>query len=486
MLIGSTVAAVGPAGATADAGSLKWKSCSKFGDEVQCATFTVPLDHSKPNGKKMKLAVAKIPARKASKKIGSLFFNVGGPGFGSIPSISSLASLLPRAVADRFDLVAWDPRGSGASKGIECGFDMDRLVEVDQTPDTTLEVNEINAVNQEFAQACEKKFGKTYLASIGTDQTIQDLDALRAAVGDKKLSYIGFSYGTFIAAEYAARYPKKVRAFVLDGPVDPNLSAEDSETSQRKGFQRAFDEFLKKCVSGSFCELGDKSNPREVFETARDKAERGVITATRRNRSGKEVPAVFTAGLFDAGVSEALYYGEDGYFQLSQALRSAAEGDGTELLSLADDYNQRAPDGTYGPELQSFQAIWCRDHGAPDAATWEQAIAGFATTSPDFGGSGLPSEHWCAQWPVPASTVTTTPVTYPSNLADIVVIAAKNDPATPLSEGKALADALPNSFLVVVNSAAHTNAMNGNRCVDELWSNYLITAKLPKGAKKNC
>jgi hypothetical protein len=154
------------------------------------------------------------------------------------------------------------------------------------------------------------------------------------------------------------------------------------------------------------------------------------------------------------------------------------------LLALADEYNQRQPDGTYSPELQAFQAISCVDHGTPTEADWKNAFESAKRKAPDFGGSGLLTEHWCASWPVAGRE--RTDLRFPATFPRTLIIAATADPATPLTGGKGLAKAVPHSLLLTVDSAQHTNATSGNACVDKIWPQYLITTRLPSGRQKAC
>ncbi|MGB2758144.1 MAG: alpha/beta hydrolase [Acidimicrobiia bacterium] len=477
------------AAATRDPLQIQWDRCPKLGSGIDCAVVKVPLDYTKPRGKQISLAVARIAARKPAKKIGSLLFNVGGPGFGEVDRMSEVAGALPDQIRDRFDLVGWDPRGTGRSRAVNCDFDMEALLAADSTPDTQEELSTVTAENSKLVAACEKKHGTDFLRSIGTDSTIRDLERLRVGVGDRRLTFLGFSYGTYIGAKYAAKYPNRIRAMIFDGPVDPTLSAADSEVSQRAGFQHAFNVFLEQCAERSNCPLNSGDGPRSTFDAARARSEAGTITATRsssgtRDRNAAPASVILTAGMFDTGIAEALYYGDAGYSLLERAIADAAEGDGSNLLLLADEYNQRQADGTYSPELQAFQAIYCVDHVLPTAGEWQNAFEESKKSSPDFGGSGLLIPYWCSSWPVHAPK--SAAISFPKSFQRTLVIAASADPATPLTEGKGLAKLLPNSLLMTVDSAEHTNAFSGNSCVDRVWVRYLISQKLPAGRQMAC
>jgi pimeloyl-ACP methyl ester carboxylesterase len=179
----------------------------------------VPVDSGKPNGRQFLLAVSRVPA--TGKKKGSLFFNPGGPGGSGTATISTLASRFPASVRARFDIVTWDPRGVGATLPALKSCPRPNLVLpangiVNWPAARSQAAASVKAANE----ACERNNAK-YLAHVGTNNVVRDLHALRAAVGDKKLTYWGISYGTRVGYVYALRYPERVRAIVLDGDVNP-------------------------------------------------------------------------------------------------------------------------------------------------------------------------------------------------------------------------------------------------------------------------
>ena len=205
--------------AAAAPSTLDWRSCR---GGFQCATLTVPWDDAVPDGRTVDLALLRAPARDQERRIGSLVMNPGGPGGSAVEFVRSIYSSLPAELRDRFDIVGFDPRGSGQSDPVECGYDMDALYALDFSPDDQAERDELIAGMQSFVDACVVTNGD-YLRHVSTADTVRDLEKVRAALGDDKLTFLGYSYGTYIGAKYAEAFPDKVRALVLDGAVDPSI-----------------------------------------------------------------------------------------------------------------------------------------------------------------------------------------------------------------------------------------------------------------------
>ncbi len=216
---------------------------------AQCGKIAVPVDYDKPDGDEAVLALIRFPA--TGEKIGSLIINPGGPGESGIEAAAGIVEGLPADVRERFDLVGFDPRGVGASTpAVWCNSDADndRLRAdpmVDYSPDG---VRRIEGETKAFVQRCIDKMGPDFLANVGTASVAKDLDALRAAVGDDKLNYLGYSYGTRIGAAYAEAFPDNVRSMILDGAVDPNADPIQADIDQAEAFQKAFNDYAADCA----------------------------------------------------------------------------------------------------------------------------------------------------------------------------------------------------------------------------------------------
>lgn len=229
-----------------------------------CATLNVPLDYTKPGGKTIPLALIRHRATGPGKRIGSLVYNFGGPGGSGVDTLPAFTPTFAK-LNTRYDLVSFDPRGVGNSAPVNCltGPETDALNAVDSTPDTPTEVQRWMDATHDFAAQCEKKSGPL-LPYLTTTNVARDLDRIRAAVGDRKLNYYGFSYGTELGATYAHLFPQKVGRAVLDGVMHPDKDFTQGAFYQLKGFQLALDHFARSCVAATYlCPL-HRSTPEGV------------------------------------------------------------------------------------------------------------------------------------------------------------------------------------------------------------------------------
>ena len=351
--------------------TLSWGGCvpfatgpddrSAFADaRYECARLQVPLDYAAPTGRTAELGVLrrKAEGKGAGQRIGSLVVNPGGPGvsgMSAVPALFGGDGPAVRELAGRFDVVGLDPRGVGASTPtIDCLTDAEREVEradldIDPSP---AGVAATEQENQQYAQRCTERVGADVLANVGTRDAARDLDVLRAALGDPKLTFLGYSYGTRLGSTYAEEFPQNVRALVLDGALDPNQSTIDRSVAQAAGFQSAFDAFAADCATRRNCPLGtDRTQAVAKFQAlTRPLIDRPLAVGDR------------TLGYADTitGVTQALYV-SSAWPALTQGLSGLAKGDGTILLLLADIYDDRHSDGSYGNALEAFEAISCVD-----------------------------------------------------------------------------------------------------------------------------
>ena len=397
----------GSAGTTAalpsalTAQKLAWGRCKATADSTapgndwQCATLKVPLDWSKPQGETMGLALIRAKAR-GGTRIGSLLFNFGGPGASGVSLMPAFGPTFAK-LREQYDLVSWDPRGVGSSDGIRCRSDKDIQASesVDATPDTPAEEKAYVQDAVDFGKGCEKAAGKL-MAHVSTTDTARDMDLMRQVLGDTKMHYFGISYGTELGGVYAHLFPKKVAALVLDAVVDPSADMVGHSENQARGFQRALNDYLKS--TGQDPDQGS----RKISALLKRIDAHPLPTSTGRR---------LTQTLALTGLTYPLY-SKQGWPSLTSALNSAENGDGSELLSLADGYNGRDTSGHYDTTTHSQRVISCLDSKLrPTPAETKKRLAQFEKISPVFGDfMGWDTAGWCHDCRWPASGTLRRPV----------------------------------------------------------------------------
>lgn len=484
-----------PAGlATYYGQQLAWTGCSTFATndqdatlyrsgQLQCAYLTVPMAYANPGGPTIKVGVLRKVATDSSQRIGSLIVNPGGPGASAMSFTSQLALLgYAKALNVRFDLVGFDPRGTGSSLPlIECQTDA-QLDATRATPvrsDTPAAVAAAKAMLQQYATGCVtatsdggKVDGKTFLANVGTRDVAADMDVLRAVLGDAKVTYAGFSYGTRLGYVYAEKFPQNIRAMVLDGAVDPEADPATGEVDQTKGFQQAFVAYATSCAQKSSCPLGtDPQQASAVFQ----KLSRPLLTKPLPLADGR----VLSYGDATLGVSNALYDNAS-WDSLTAAITQLASGNGAGLMALADAYYDRDKSGAYAMRPDAFNAIRCVDDPRmtdPKEVTKLNAEVAAAAPFEDDGDPAADIPDLCAYWPVPATLA-------PHQLEvqgmpQVLVISTTGDPATPYASGVDLAKQL-GARLLTFEGTRHTAYLTAqNDCVDNAGNAYLISLALP-------
>jgi pimeloyl-ACP methyl ester carboxylesterase len=452
---------------TSAAPPLAWKTCGKF----ECATVPVPLDYAQPGGRQIGIAVNRRPATDRAHRIGSLLVNPGGPGASGVDALEDLVGRIPAEVRVRFDIVGFDPRGTGQSAPVHC-LPSDQLAAyfaVDPTPDDATEKAAVLAADQRFVAGCQQRSGDL-LAHVGTADAARDMDRIREAVGDEKLTYVGFSYGTLLGATYASLFPDRVRALVLDGAVDPSLDNLALNLAQGVGFDRAFDNFAASCRSqGAGCAWKPAAGAtKETFIALSNRIDGHPVRAGRRQVGSSE---------FFLGTA-AFLYSKSTWPLLAQALTQVESGDGTLVALGFDTLAGRNPDGSFSNEQEANSAINCVDRPSPkDPAVYEKAAADAAASAPAYGPAVAWSGLVCAYWPVPP-TGRAGPLRAPG-APPILVVGTTNDPATPFAWSEAMASQLPARLLRHEGEGHTTYGENG--CTNRIADAYLLTLALPPG-----
>ena len=461
---------------------LTWRTCGVPGFE--CATMKAPLDYAKPTSGDIRLAVSRKKATGPGKRLGSLLVNPGGPGASAIGYLQAYAGIgYPAEVRARYDMVAVDPRGVARSEPVECltGREMDTYTQTDSTPDDQEETDQLVDAYKEFAEGCGQR-SATLLRHVSTVESARDMDMLRAVLGDRKLTYVGASYGTFLGATYAGLFPDRVGRLVLDGAMDPALDARKLTEGQTAGFETAFQSFAKDCVRQSDCPLGDAgTSADQVGKNLKgffQQLDAAPIPAG--DADGRELgEALATTGVI------AAMYDEASWPQLREALTSAMkEKDGAGLLSLSDSYYERDADGQYANLMFANAAVNCLDLPAafsrPDQV--DKALPSFEKSSPVFGEGLAWASLNCAYWPV-------RPTGEPHRIeakgaAPILVVGTTRDPATPYTWAQGLASQLSSATLLTYVGDGHTAYGRGSDCIDSTINRYLLKGTPPSKGKR--
>jgi len=449
-----------------------WSPCRDDpAGKSECGQLAVPFDYDDPNVGTFTLFLTRLPATDGANKIGSMLVNPGGPGFGGSSVAKDAQYYFSSELLDRFDIIGWDPRGTGKSTpAINCIDQYDEYFGIDSTPETPDEKQAIIDASQKLNDECVKRSGKI-LPYISTQATARDMDSIRKALGEEKITYFGFSYGSELGATWATMFPKTVRAAVLDGASDPNATSLDQGLAQAKGFEKQLDAFLSSCskrVSCAFHSNGDAAAALDELIIEIDKAPI-VVEANR---------TPVTQGVMYTALAQAMY-SDSLWPQLERALADAVDGDGAGLLGLYDEYYQRNPGGTYGNELEAFLAISCLDDPGPTSvAAVDEQIPVFIKAAKRFGAS-FAYGYSCALWPVPP--VKRLEITG-KGAGPIIVIGTTGDPATPIESSRKAAKALEGGVFLTVTAEQHTG-YGLNPCVVSTVDRYLIDLKVPPANK---
>jgi pimeloyl-ACP methyl ester carboxylesterase len=448
---------------------LRWSGC---GGEFECATLRVPLDYADPGHGDVAVSLVRLPAGEPDKRIGSLLINPGGPGESGIKYARQARGQFTGPVRKRFDIVGFDPRGVVTSDPVRCQSDRetDTWLAADASPDGAAEERQIEVLSRALAQRCASR-GGPLLAHMSTREAARDMDIMRAALGDDELYYLGKSYGTLLGATYAELFPKRVGRVVLDGALDPRLSAEDIARGQAQGFELALRAFVDDCVRRD-CPLGDSRNAalRRLDELLTGIDRTPMSTGYR----GREL----TQSLAVLGIALPLY-DRTSWPILRGALQGALEGDGTTLLILSDLYTKRQQNGRYANNSNdAIYAVNCLDRA--DNRTIGQVrgfAASLAKSSLRFGPYVAWSNRPCASWPVKA--VDRPHAIRAEGAKPIVVVGTTRDPATPYEWAEGLAGELASGVLLSYDGDGHTAYKQGDKCIDRAVDGYLIDGTPP-------
>jgi pimeloyl-ACP methyl ester carboxylesterase len=455
---------------------LQWSDC---GDGAQCTTATVPKDWSNPRRGTLDLAVARIPARDPSRRIGSLFVNFGGPGGDAKATVEAIGADLFRGVGDRFDIVGMDPRGVGESTpSIDCRSNQETegvYAQPFETPDT-LDIRAMVQRDTSYIRRC-LTLNREILPYVSTANVARDIDHLRAAVGDRRLSYLGFSYGTFLGATYQSMFPSHVRALVLDGALDPDQYVNDPLSSldeQTAGFERAIGRFLQACAAHQDACLGfGGDDPWSALDELIERAAASPIPASNGDPvDGEDI---------DAAVTQAVY-SKSLWPDLAYALARAEQDDDGTVLRALDQifYGGPAEDGSYDPITDRYFTISALEQHYPSNVNTfvREGQRSFNDYDHAFWNHGYSELAW-GLYPVKPDSAFAGPFRNPAGDPTTLVVGTTYDPATPYKEAKRLVRELGNARLLTMRGDGHTAYGGNSACIDAAVDAYLEELTLP-------
>ena len=438
---------------------LNWRNCY---DGYQCTSFKVPVDYENVDNQSFDLKVLRHNALNQAEKLGSILVNPGGPGGSATFYAYNAEYIMSNKLNEKYDVVGFDPRGINESGEIRCLSDReeDEFLSADASDGKASSVAVLAAISKNFADKCAKVAG-TKLRHYSSLETAKDMEILRILLKEKKMNYLGKSYGTYLGTLYAALFPQSVGKMVLDGAVSPNVSTREQQLAQAIAFDKALNNYL---ASQKKFKLSDV---KKLLTQA--------ATNPLKNSDGR----VATESIAITAIASTLYDSGDGWKNLSKMLDQAiTQGRTTEMFKLADEYNNRAADGSfYSNQTDVSIVITCLDWEEP--RTLEEMTldrADFVKSAPIFGPylnyAGLPCKYWKSKPqlpPMPLKNIKTTP---------ILVIGVTNDPATPYKWAQDLTKVFTNAKLLTLNGDGHTGHNQGNNCVDSVVDSYFLTGKI--------
>lgn len=445
-----------------------WDAARLADRDVRCGTLSVPRDHANPSDGTLGMAVVRVRANRQHDRLGALVFNPGGPGGSGLDFMPYFARWVPDELLERFDLVSFDPRGVVSSQAFDCGDDPAPGAPPDVLPDVLTEAGFAQGQAWETAhsQACAEQIAARR-TSFGTDAVARDMDLLRAALGDEKLTYVGWSYGARLGAHYAHLFPDRVRALILDAPPHPSAQSPEVVDAQLDGFESTLSAYVQQCPSRASCaKVG--GDPRKVLERVVSSARQTPITSYRPSGDPPATWNVVLSSVLSHLQSPSLWP------VLDEALGDADRGDAGTLYDAIDTVKGKTPAHPDTDTRDVQQAVQCTDIGPTrDLDSLRGQAVSIVADHPTFGSYGAWWLFHCSTWtaprvPLPAPTTTTT--------GTVLVIAGEADPTTPLAGAQALREALGSAAGLLVSSTTGHTSFGPSGCVNAVVVRVLVDA----------
>lgn len=438
---------------------IEWEKCGDY----ECAEIFAPLDWQFPEFESIQLSLLRLNNPETDQVV---FLNPGGPGVSANQWMrDSGANIATDTIIENFDLVTFDPRGVGESTAVSCPDDelKDQLLYGQSES-----IDQSKKIISSYIENCQQNSGAV-LEYVGTRNAARDLDLIRMLMDIEKMNFIGYSYGTELAATYLALFPERVGRFVLDGAVDPTIDARQATINQLIGFDKAFENYLRDCIE-SGCPLGDdlaqaKQSVGSLFDS---------ITENPIEVNDREL----TSSALVTGIIAALYQ-QAAWSILTDAFDDLLQGDGNRMLFLADFYNERENGSYRGNLIDANIAINCADDRlSSNQEDVDELNAELISLSEVFGESWQDGHLMCEQWP--AAPPTEDLDFRVSTDATPLVIGTTGDPATPYSQAESLSELLDGAVLMTYEGEGHTIFGQGVECIDQQVNEYLLEGIVPQ------
>ncbi len=480
----STSAAGAPSASAPSPGPPTWSTCGK---NLECATIKVPQEYTEPDGAQIPLAVMRHRATDPAHRIGSLFFNPGGPGvpatetLRNLPKTAGTPGAFSPAVLARFDVIAMDPRGVGGSQAVRCLTDEQRAgfgTSFDPAVPGGKPLPRLLADAAAFTDGCVEHQSKEFLASLSTDNVARDIDQVRSALGEDKITYYGLSYGTVVGPMYATLFPHRVRQMVLDAPVDTNLWFGNSLTFLNDvavASERTLNAWFETCRTEgtAVCPFG-AGDPRAAFDALIDTLEAKPLKIAPAEGAA---PGGELDGAMALEATRALAGDQNTWPLLTSALLAARDGNGAPLYTLWSSVTVSpfpVPTGMF----EAHTAVRCADWQTPVGIAAHKAAAAKAVTEAKrIGTRAAYSALNCARWPAPNKDRVTEPLTGAGTPPSLVV-AGRLDPVTPHHWAEHMTRTLDSAVLVTREGVGH-GSYGTNSCVDSAVDAALIHGTHP-------
>ncbi|WP_246367265.1 alpha/beta hydrolase [Kibdelosporangium persicum] len=462
---------------------ITWGTCPALGEgagrdpRVTCGTVKVPLDYRNPGGEQIEVAVSKLPAAKPHDRRGVLLLNPGGPALSGLGTPGVVAPTLPPSVLAAYDLIGFDPRGVGHSTPQSCGLDDPSLAGLFPYPaaDGSITANVDHA--RADAERCATNAGEK-LRYFTTANTARDMDRIRMALGEKKISYWGQSYGTYLGTVYGSLFPEHADRVVLEGNVDPTKVWANATDNWGKAMSERFPDAAK-VAAAQHATLGLGGTVDEVTR-------KYLALADRLDRTPAPVPGTPLAltGPMLRTVTYGLLLDNENLPMLAQFWKAAvglADGKLTEADGRVLQQVFTAPPPPPGVPADNqatmFLALTCGD------APWSADVDDYARrTAEDRAAwpltAGMPANIWaCAFWPKPIEEPVRVTDKGPRNT---LILQNRRDNATPWEDGLGLYKVLgKRAAFVGADNGGHYVYHRGSTCVDEATVTFLTTGRLP-------